>query len=107
MNNVILYPQLHDYEWMRTRLKLPGKVVAADLIALKAGEIPLLVQCKTDAKLFRGIELDALTELAKQSGALVVLASRGKRRGAIAWIPRWVARDHSAGRLHSVCEGGC
>ena len=60
-----------------------GSHGAADLVALKDGFLPLLVQCKLDGKLGPGSRIELLAE-ARLGGALALMASRPKR-GAIVY----------------------
>lgn len=56
--------------------RVAGSHGAADLVALRAGEDPLLVQCKTGGWLAPLARHELLT-LAKRTGAVPVVASRG------------------------------
>ena len=53
----------------------------ADVVALKDGQSPLLVQCKTNGKM-SAAEIRALRQAAHKAGAIPIKASR-PRRGVI------------------------
>ena len=65
--------------------RTPGSKSPADLIALREGHAPVLVQCKIGDSLFGTAELRVLRRLADACGAVAVSASKGLRRGSIIW----------------------
>ena len=80
--------QRGDYFERRTRetleaegfvvIRSAGSLGCADLVALKAGELPLLISCKLHGKLPRS-ELNHLEQVARRAGALPILAWRVRR----------------------------
>jgi Holliday junction resolvase len=74
---------LRDAGWHVWRT--PASKSPADLIALRDGHKPLLVQCKTEREQFKRSEVVALHELAQECGAHALLGARGNRRGEILW----------------------
>jgi len=51
-----------------------------DLVALKAGETPLLIECKVGRSSLGKVGLERLLAMAEQAGARAVLAVRKGRR---------------------------
>lgn len=62
-----------------TVFRTAGSRADFDLVALKAGEPPLLVQCKVNPKLSER-EKERLCETAGRAGGVAVLAYRERRR---------------------------
>lgn len=62
--------------WIVTRAA--GSLGVADIVALRAGNTPLLISCKLDARIGPG-ERTALIEAARAGGARPIMAARSKR----------------------------
>jgi Holliday junction resolvase len=67
---------LQAHGWLCIRAG--GSRGVADVWALRAGNTPLLVQCKLDGKMGPG-ERTALIEASRQGGARPIMAARSKR----------------------------
>lgn len=67
--------QLEDDGWFVTRSS--GSHGPADLVALKRGKPPLLVQCKANGRISQE-EKDELVKVSKSVGAIPVLAANHK-----------------------------
>jgi len=66
----------------------------ADVVALRAGNSPLLVQCKLDARMSPADRV-ALVEAARAAGARPIMAARSKR----GWVDLYVVRVDTSGPL--------
>ena len=67
---------LKAHGWIVTRAG--GSLGVADLVALRAGNTPLLVQCKLDGRMGPSERLE-LVETCRAAGARPIMAARSKR----------------------------
>ena len=86
---------LGDLGWIMIRAA--GSHGIMDLVALRAGNTPLLVSCKTNGRIGPG-ERVALCEAAALAGARPVMACRRKR----GWIALLVVRPDGFRDLDSI-----
>ena len=62
----------------------PGSKGPADLIALKAGQMPRIYQAKSDGRI-PDDELQAIWERAQRAGAIPGFVYKAKERGPLEW----------------------
>ncbi len=79
-----------------------GSRGACDLVAMRAGETPRLVQCRIGSH-FSLVHRAALCAAARAAGATAWLAVRGKGRSAIVFVPVYLPAD---GRARDVGPRG-
>lgn len=81
---------LSEFGWIVIRAA--GSLGPADLIAIRAGSMPLLVACKTNG-LIPPTERAAIREAAERGGARPLLATRTKR----GWVDLYLVTDIARG----------